>query len=110
MSQAMQNSVKHFVGKILGLHLLLLALALAVVTLAAEHVYKSARDQALRQARAQQTLLVQQTAHGIQEFYTSILGDLELVSPDEEEDSDLPDLDSPATTRPSLGAIGGARQ
>ena len=60
----MDKSVKHFVRRILAINLLLLALVLAVVTGAARHVYNSARDQALNQARARQTLLAEQTAHG----------------------------------------------
>jgi serine phosphatase RsbU (regulator of sigma subunit) len=86
----MRKSVKHFVGKILGIHLLLLALLLAVVTLAARHLYQSARSQALEQAQARQTSLVSQTAHGVGGFYGSILEDLRLLKPDSDEESDLP--------------------
>lgn len=88
----MEKSLKHFVRRILGIHLLLLAVLLTVVSAAARHVYNSARDQAVDQARVRQTLLAEQTAHGIATFYDSILGDLNLLKPDDEEVSDLPDL------------------
>jgi len=112
----MQPSVRHFVRKILGIHLLLLALLLAVVTMAARHVYQSARAQATEQAQARQnlmlkdaqdrqSLLASQTAKGVDGFYRSILSDLSLLKPDDEESSDLPDVvqvarrPSPATER-----------
>jgi serine phosphatase RsbU (regulator of sigma subunit) len=106
----MDNSVKHFVRRILGIHFLLLALLLAVVTLAARHVYTSARNQAMSQAQDQQTRLAEQTAHGVEQFYNSILDDLDLLKPDEEQKSDLPDLPAqPVQPRP-FANMGVARQ
>lgn len=119
----MQPSIRHFVRRILGIHLLLLVLLLAVVTMAARHVYQTARQQALEQTEARQTLLTTQTqarqtlqiaqaqarlsllaaqtAHGVDGFYRSILSDLTLLKPDEEELSDLPDIAQlPADPRP----------
>src|SRR5437868_6997256 len=74
--QRMHNSIRRFVHKILWIHLLLLALLLAVVTSAARHVYETARVQALRQAQVRQNLLVSQTAHGVDGFFSPILSDL----------------------------------
>jgi serine phosphatase RsbU (regulator of sigma subunit) len=106
----MENSVKHFVRRILGIHLLLLALLLAVVTLAARHVYSSAKTQAMNRARAMQGGAADQTAHGVEQFYNSILDDLDLLKPDEEQKSDLPDLPTqPSQPRP-FANMGIARQ
>ncbi len=106
----MDPGVKHFVRKILGLHLLLLILLLAVVTLAANRVYQSAHDHALEQAKARQALLASQTAHGIASFYNSILGDLNLLKPEEAEESDLPDVPAPSTAPHPLANMGVVRQ
>lgn len=106
----MDNSVKHFVRRILGMHLLLLALLLAVVTLAARHVYISARTHAMNQAQAQQTRLAEQTARGVEQFYKSILDDLDLLKPEEEPKSDLPDLPAEPTQPRPFANMGVARQ
>ncbi|MDB5172475.1 MAG: putative phosphoserine phosphatase RsbU like protein, partial [Phycisphaerales bacterium] len=91
----MEQSLKRFVRRILLLHLLLLALLLAVVVSASRHVYNSARTQALGQAEERQNLLAGQTAEGIEGFYQSILGDLNLLKPGDDEGADLPDVPGP---------------
>lgn len=85
----MEKSLKHFVRRILGIHLLFLMLLLAVVSAGARHVYNSAREQAMEQAQIRQALLASQTAHGIGGFYDSILSDLGLLKPQDDE-TDLP--------------------
>ena len=106
----MDRGIKHFVRNILGIHLLLLALLLTVVTLAARHVYESARAQALNQARERQTLLATQTARGVSGFYDSILSDLSLMKKPDEDDTDLPDVPQPSTDLRPLTNLGVLRQ
>lgn len=85
---------------ILLLHLTLLVLLLGVVFFASREVYQSAHDQAMEQARKQQSLLASQTASGLKGYYEAIFGDLDLlkpVPPDEEElDDRVPEEADPA--------------
>lgn len=95
----MKHGIKQFARRILAIHLVLLAILLAVVYFAARQVYRSARAQALQQARNRQALLATQTAHAIENFYEAILYDLQLMKPPEEEGGD-PDPSSRPATRP----------
>ncbi|MDB5330017.1 MAG: sodium/solute symporter, and family protein serine/threonine phosphatase domain protein [Phycisphaerales bacterium] len=97
----MEQGLKRFVGRILAVHLLLLAVLLAVVWSASRHIYHSARSQALRQAEERQNLLANQTAQGVEGFYQSILGDLNLLKPVDEETADLPDALNPFSLTPT---------
>lgn len=96
----MGKGLRQFVRRILLIHVALLALLLAAVSVAAWHLYGSARDQAIGQSKARQALLAAQTSHGIEGFYDSILSDLNLLKPDEDEASDLPEVPADADTRP----------
>src|SRR5665213_1539874 len=106
----MEKGLKQFVRRILLIHLALLALLLGVVSGAARHLYKSARSQAIRQAQERQSLLAAQTAHGVEGFYDSILSDLHLLKPDEDEESDLPDVPTNLLTPQPFQNIGLVRQ
>ena len=75
----MELAAKRFATRTLVSHVLLLAIVIAVVVVATRSVYESARDQAIDQALVQQELLARQTGRGIQNFYESILADLELI-------------------------------
>ncbi|MDB5291830.1 MAG: putative phosphoserine phosphatase RsbU like protein [Phycisphaerales bacterium] len=97
----MEQGLKRFVGRILVVHALLLGLLLAVVSSASRHVYNSARSQALHQAQERQDLLASQTAEGIEGFYQSILGDLNLLKPGDDEGADLPDPSDPFNPVPT---------
>ena len=104
----MRFAVRQFASRVVLLHFILLMVLLTVVLVAADEVYERSAEQALGQARERQELLASQTAHGIQSFYASILGDLELLQPS---DPDNPDTEylAPrrAATRPfRVGARG----
>lgn len=98
----METALRHFVRKVLLIHLALLVVLLVVVFLAAQEVYRSARNHALVQAERRQTILAEETARGVQSYYDSILSDLVLMRPANPDDPDSeyvgPRL---ATTRPT---------
>lgn len=103
----MEQGLRRFARTILLLHLVLLAVLLAVVFFASREVYQSAREQALEQARKQQSLLASQTASGLKGYYEAIFGDLDLlkpIQPDEEEvDDRVPEGDPADLTSKLLG-------
>ena len=80
----MQEAAKKFATRTLVSHILLLSIVVATVFVAARSVYESAREQALSQAVGRQEVLARQTARGIESFYDSILGDLDLIRRAEE--------------------------
>jgi serine phosphatase RsbU (regulator of sigma subunit) len=98
----METALRHFVRNVLLIHLALLLVLLVVVFLAAQEVYRSARNHALVQAERRQTLLAQETARGVQSYYDSILSDLVLMRPVNPDDPDSQYV-GPAlpTTRPT---------
>ena len=74
----MERAARRFASWVLGLHLLgLLALVLIVIFVSFE-LYSSTRRQAMEQLRIRQELLAGQAARGIEEFYRSVLEDMEL--------------------------------
>jgi serine phosphatase RsbU (regulator of sigma subunit) len=91
----MEFAVKRFARNILLLHLLLLAVVLALVFFASRAIRDGAREQAQQQAESRQRMLANQTARGIEAFYHSILADMNLV----------PDQDDSETERGKLGSI-----
>ena len=99
----MEKGLRRFVRTILLVHLALLALLLAVVAGAARHIYASARAQAIRQAQERQSLLAYQTARGVGAYYDSILSDLDLLKPDEQDESDLPETPLTPDAQPLMG-------
>jgi serine phosphatase RsbU (regulator of sigma subunit) len=86
----MERVVRKFAQRVIGVHALLLLLLLLIVGLASRTIYRSARAQALDQAKAHQALLVAQTARGIEGFYNSILDSLDLMRLAEEQDGTTP--------------------
>ena len=73
-------------------------------------MYNSARAHALVEAEMRQALLAGQTAHGVSGFYDSILSDLNLLKPDEDDVSDLPDLPQPTSDIHPFQNMGIVRQ
>ena len=100
----MEPTVRHFAKKVLLIHLALLLALLVLVLLAIREVYGSAREHALEQAERRQSMLSEQTAHGVQAYYESILSDLELMRP---VDPDDPDTEYVATRPPEAQSANG---
>ncbi|MGN6367788.1 MAG: PP2C family protein-serine/threonine phosphatase [Phycisphaerae bacterium] len=67
------------------LHLFLLMLVVVVVLGAARSIYHSARAQAIKQSAERLDLLSQQTARGIENYYVSIMSDLQALLQDQSE-------------------------
>jgi serine phosphatase RsbU (regulator of sigma subunit) len=82
----MEQAARRFARWVLTIHVLLLVGVVAVVCFAAREVYSSARQEALNQASKRQMLLAEQTARGIESFYSSILDNFDLVRRAEESD------------------------
>lgn len=80
----MDFAARRFARNILILHFMLLALVAGLVVYAAREVYDNAHAQALGEAQSRQRLLAAQTARGIENFYTSILANLDLLKRTEE--------------------------
>ena len=74
----MEHAARRFARWVLIIHLLALVVIGVLVVLAAREVYHSSREQALDQARRRQELLAGQTARGIENYYRSILDNLDL--------------------------------
>lgn len=72
----MDDASKRFARRILLMHVVLLTMVLTIVYFAAREIYYSAREEAISQATSRQDLLSDQTARGIETFYTSVLDDL----------------------------------
>jgi serine phosphatase RsbU (regulator of sigma subunit) len=81
----MEHAARRFATRTLVSHVLLLAIVIAVVVVATRSVYESAHDQALAQVIGRQELLARQTSRGIENFYNSILSDLDLLKRSEEQ-------------------------
>jgi serine phosphatase RsbU (regulator of sigma subunit) len=75
----METAARRFARWVLFIHLLLLVSVVTLVCFAARDVYRSALNQAKDQAVQRQTLLAEQTARGIESYFTSILDNLELL-------------------------------
>jgi serine phosphatase RsbU (regulator of sigma subunit) len=75
----MEYSSKAFARKILAVHGLLFVAVLGLVFFASRGIYHSARNQAIKQSTVQQELLATQTSRGIEDFYASIIADLDLL-------------------------------
>ncbi len=78
MSDVSTNT-RRYARRILGIHLLLLAVVLAAVALAARQIYADAYKEVVVQAEDRQRTLAVQTARGIENHYGSILTDLDLL-------------------------------
>ena len=83
----MERVVRKFALRVIAVHASLLLLLLVIVGLASRTIYRSARGQALEQAKQHQALLTAQTARGIEGFYGSVLDALDLMSVAENEDA-----------------------
>ncbi len=86
----MEFEARRFVRKVLLVHGGLLLLVLLIVGGAVKLVYGSARTQAISQAQRTQQLLAKQTALGIQSYYESVTGVLNLLQPGEGDPSTQP--------------------
>jgi serine phosphatase RsbU (regulator of sigma subunit) len=76
----METQSRHFAYRILAFNGLLLIAVLGLVALASAAIYDSTCQDALIQAQARQELLAQQTARGIETFYTSLSSDLAWIT------------------------------
>ena len=102
----MDENAKRFARRILLLHLLALAVVLALVGLAFDEIYNSTREQVIEQAESRQELLASQTARGIESYYQYILDNLDLLRKAENDEPTTERSTAearPATTRPFAG-------
>lgn len=86
----MEHAALQFARRVLVAHVLALALVIAVVLLAARGVYQNTRRHAEAQARDRQELLASQTARGIENYYTGIVDQLDLLREAEQRDAPSP--------------------
>jgi sigma-B regulation protein RsbU (phosphoserine phosphatase) len=96
----MLDAVQRYARKVLLVHLLLLALVVFVVLGAARAVYRSARAQSIQQNEERMDLLAQQTSRGIENYYMSIMQDLEACLVDESDPSSTQPWVPPVRGRP----------
>lgn len=75
----MEFAARQFARKVLLIHLLVLAVIMASVAVAARGVYRRAREEAINQAIRRQELLAAQTGRGIENYYTAIFSNLDLI-------------------------------
>jgi serine phosphatase RsbU (regulator of sigma subunit) len=104
----MEKSARRFARNVLIVHLVLLGLVVTLVYRASITVYENARQHALFEAREAQRRLASQTAKGIENFYASILADLDLLRRTEEDEQfRVPSTDLTATpaAAPSVRAM-----
>src|SRR5687768_2477452 len=92
---SMERVVRKFAQRVIAIHASLLLLLLVIVGLASRTIYRSARGQAMEQAKEHQALLTAQTARGIEGFYSSILDALDLMSVADGQDEGLDTRKSP---------------
>jgi serine phosphatase RsbU (regulator of sigma subunit) len=75
----MTSDARRFARRTLGVHLLLLLVVLGFVALAARKIFLAARTEVIAQAQQRQQTLAQGTARGIENYYASILNDMDLL-------------------------------
>jgi hypothetical protein len=75
----MSNRPRHFVYRILALHGFLLLAVLTLVILASAEIYQATRQDLVAQAASRQELLADQTCRGIENFYASIINNLDWI-------------------------------
>ena len=73
----MLEAVRRYARKVLLFHLFLLAVVVLVVLGAARSVYRSARQQAIKDNEQRLQLLSDQTSRGIENYYLGVMSDLE---------------------------------
>src|SRR4051812_25557493 len=98
----MELAAKRFARRVLFAHFILLFVVILTVACAVRYLYTSARVSAIEQAEHTQELLARQTALGIQNYYDSVIGVLELLQPSDEETA--------AATQPSGRRPNGPQQ
>src|SRR5436190_6839877 len=81
----MDLAARRFARRVLFAHVVGISLCIVIVACAVRYMYASARVQAIEQAERTQELLARQTALGIQNYYDSVIGVLELLQPSDEE-------------------------
>lgn len=75
----MDEAAKRYARRILLAHLLAFAVLIAFVIFAAREVYDRTRKELIDRTAARQTVLLNQTARGIEGFYDGIATDLDLL-------------------------------
>lgn len=86
----MELAARRYARKVLLIHLAALMVVLAIVALAVRYLYESARGQAIAHAAETQRLLVKQASLGIQNYYETISGVMDLLQPTEHEAANPP--------------------
>ncbi len=81
----MLDAVRRYATRVLLLHFVLFGVVLAVVFFAARAVYRSERRQAIDESSERLQLLAQQTSTGIENYYLSVMSDLNAILRDESE-------------------------
>lgn len=84
----MEEAARQFARKVLLLHLLALALVIVGVVFASREVYQQARQQSIDQAIQRQKLLAWQTARGVENYYQSILLNLDVIKSGDDQSRD----------------------
>ncbi|MBC8105459.1 MAG: cache domain-containing protein, partial [Anaerolineae bacterium] len=98
----MELEARRFARKILLVHAILLCIVLMVMVVAVRVLYSGARGRAIDQAKQNQELLAKQTALGIETFYESVTGVLNLLQPTEGRADDRPSETTNAATWMSI--------
>lgn len=98
----MEYEARRFARKILGVHAILLCIVLLVMIVAVRVLYSGARGRAIEQAKQNQELLAKQTALGIENYYESVTGVLNLLQPTEGKSNDRPSETTNAATWMSI--------
>ncbi|HEV7299279.1 MAG TPA: PP2C family protein-serine/threonine phosphatase [Tepidisphaeraceae bacterium] len=86
----MDEAAKRYARRILLAHLLAFAVLIAFVVFAAREVYDRTRKELIDRTAARQTVLLNQTARGIESFYDGIATDLNLLR--QAEATSLPEM------------------
>ena len=73
----MLEAVRRYARKVLLFHLVLLGIVVLIVLGAARSVYRSARQQAIKENEKRLQLLADQTSRGIENYYLGVMSDLE---------------------------------
>lgn len=86
----MELEARRFARQILLVHAILLCVVLMITVIAVRFLYSGARGRAIDQAKQNQELLAKQTALGIENYYESVTGVLNLLQPTESKATDRP--------------------
>src|SRR2546423_1201753 len=98
----MEFEARRFARKILLIHAILLCVVLMITIIAVRFLYSGARGRAIQQAKQNQELLAKQTALGVENYYESVTGVLNLLQPTQGKSNDRPSESTNAATWMSI--------